>query len=296
MPLVYFTGQDVALTANPLDNSGNPAGGSLTVSVTVTDPTGATSTPTVSGPVSGAYTAVLGSVSVSGVWLVRWTATGTGVGWRSETQFQVRPTSVEQFVDLASVKAHLNIPTNDTRQDDELQGFILAAGEIARNHCGPFIPETHTQYFDGGIPRIVPDWRPVSNVLSITEYYGLSAFPLTEQPLSGQTNAFGFTVDYTTGEITRRTFGGEAATFAFGAKNIKVVYTAGRGGSVPWTVRLGVLELIRHLWQMTQQGGGRPKFNGGAYDGGEGMVPTGFAIPSRVLELWQPYYRGPGIA
>jgi hypothetical protein len=57
-----------------------------------------------------------------------------------------------------------------------------------------------------------------------------------------------------------------------------------------------VLELIRHLWQMTQQGGGRPKFNSGAYDGGEAVVHTGFAIPSRVLELWQAYYRGPGIA
>jgi hypothetical protein len=234
-------------------------------------------------------------VSVPGVWLVRWTATGTGLSWVSETQFQVRPLGAEQLVDLPSVKAHLNIPTNDTRQDDELQGFILAAGDVARNHCGPFLPETHTQYFDGGRSQIMPDW-PVASVLSMTEFYGLSSFPLTEQPLDGQMNAFAFTVDYATGEITRRTFGGEAATFAFGSKNIKLVYTAGRAGAVPWSVRLGVLELIRHLWQLTQQGGGRPKFNGSAYEGGEGMVPTGFAIPSRVLELWQPYYRGPGIA
>jgi hypothetical protein len=235
-------------------------------------------------------------VATAGVWLVRWTATGTGVSWVSETQFQVRAAGIEQLVDLPSVKAHLNIPPGDSRQDDELQGFILAAAEIARNHCGPFIPETHTQYFDGGRSTIVPDFTPITSVLSATEYYGLSAFPLTEQPLSGQVSAFGFTVDYSTGQITRRTFGGEAAIFAYGSKNIKVVYTAGRAGSVPWSARLGVLELIRHLWQMTQQGGGRPKFNGGAYDGGEGIVPTGFAIPSRVLELWQPYYRGPGIA
>lgn len=296
MPLIYFTGQDVALTANPLDDSGNPVSGAVTVSVAITDPAGSASTPAVSGPVSGAYTAVVPSVSVPGVWLVRWTATGTGVRWTSETQFQVRPTGAEQLVDLPSVKAHLNIPPNDTRQDDELQGFILAAGEIARNHCGPFIPETHTQFFDGGRSKVMPDFLPVAKVLSATEYYGLSAFPLTEQDLGAQMDAFAFTVDYTTGEITRRTFGGEAAEFAFGSKNIKVVYTAGRAGAVPWAARLGVLELIRHLWQMTQQGGGRPKFNGGAYDGGEGMVSTGFAIPARVLELWQPLYRGPGIA
>lgn len=296
MPLIYFTGQDVALTASPLDDSGNTPGGAVTVSVAVTDPSGSPSTPTVSGPVSGAYTAVVPSVSVTGVWLARWTATGTGVRWTYETQFQVRAPGVEQLVDLPSVKAHLNIPASDTRQDDELQGFILAAGEIARNHCGPFIPETHTQYFDGGRETIVPDFTPIASVLSITEYYGLSGFPLTEQPLDAQTNAFAFTVDTSTGQIMRRALGGEAATFAFGSKNIKVVYTAGRAGAVPWSVRLGVLELIRHMWQMTQQGGGRPKFNGGAYEGGEASVPTGFAIPSRVLELWQTYYRGPGIA
>lgn len=296
MPLIYFTGQDVALTANPLDDSGNPAQGAVTVSVAITDPSGAITLPAPSGPVSGAYTAVVPSVSLPGVWLVRWTATGTGVGWRSETQFQVRPAGIEQLVDLPSVKAHLNIPPGDSRQDDELQGFILAAGEIARNHCGPFIPETHTQFFDGGVTKVMPDFVPVASVLSATEFYGLSAFPLTEQQLGNQMNAFAFTVDYSTGEITRRTFGGEAATFAFGSKNIKFVYTAGRAGQVPWSVRLGVLELIRHMWQMTQQGGGRPKFNGGAYDGGEASVPTGFAIPSRVLELWQTYYRGPGIA
>jgi hypothetical protein len=296
MPLIYFTGQDVALTANPLDDSGNPVSGAVSVSVTITDPSGATSTPTVSGPVSGAYTAVVSAVSLSGVWLVRWSATGTGVGWKSETQFQVRPPGVEQLVDLPSVKAHLNMNPADTRQDDELQGYILAAGEIARNHCGPFIPETHTEYFDGGTSMIVPSFLPVASVLSVTEYYGLSTYPLTEQPLGAQNNAFAYTVDYSTGSLTRRTLGGEAAVFAFGSKNIKVVYTAGRSGAVPWTVRLGVLELIRHLWQMTQQGGGRPKFNAGAYDGGEAVIPTGFAIPSRVIELWQPLYRGPGIA
>lgn len=292
MSLIYYVGQDVALTVKPTDDSGNPLTGLQGVSVAVTSPSGSASTPTVSGPVSGAYTAVVSGVSVPGVWLVRWSATG----WSYETQFQVRPLGAETLVDLASVKAHLNIPPNDNRQDDELQGFILAAGDIARNHCGPFLPETHTQYFDGGHAKVMPDFTPVSSVLSITEYYGLSAYPLTEQNLGAQMDAFAFTVDYTTGEITRRTFGGEAAVFAFGSKNVKVVYTAGRGGSVPWTVRLGVLELIRHLWQMTQQGGGRPKFNGSAYDGGEAMVPTGFAIPGRVLELWQPFYRGPGIA
>jgi hypothetical protein len=77
---------------------------------------------------------------------------------------------------------------------------------------------------------------------------------------------------------------------------VKIVYTAGRAGAVPWSVRLGSLELIRHLWQLTQQGG-RSRFAGSGYDseGGAG-VPAGFALPNRVLELWKPFKRPPGIA
>lgn len=199
------------------------------------------------------------------------------------------------IVDLDSVKAHLNIPSSDTTQDVELQGFIDAAADIARDVIGPVFPETHTQFFDGGTPRVAVDWLPLASVTSVTEYYGLSGFTLTEQPLGGQTDAFAYTVDYTTGQITRRTFGGEAALFAPGAKNIKVVYVSGRSGTVAPTVRLGLLELIRHLFQLTQQGG-RPRFGGAALDGESMGVPTGFALPQRVMELWQPFKRPPGIA
>lgn len=296
MQLIYFTGQDVGLAASPLNDSGGPVSGSVAVSLTVTDPSGAVTSPVVSPTGGGAYAAVVSSVSAPGVWLYRWTATGTGVSWATEGQFQVRAPGMEQLIDLASVKAHLNMPPTDTRQDDELQGYILAAAELARHHCGPFLPETHTQFFDGGSSRIVPDWLPVLKILSATEYYGLSAFAITEQPLGAQMDAFSFTADYTTGELTRRTFGGEAAYWARGAKNVKVVYTAGRAEDVPYSVRLGALELVRHLWQMTQQGG-RPRFGGSALDGLDGpAVQTGFALPNRVIELWSTYRREPGIA
>lgn len=292
-PLLYFVGQDVGLTATVLDDSGAPATGPLAVALAVTDPGGATSSPPTVDAGNGTYTAVVPSVAVEGTWLYRWTATGTEVHWASEGQFTVRPLGVEQIVDAASVRAHLNLP--DSTQDDELQGFILAAGDLARDVVGPILPEQHTQFFDGGNQTIVPDWLPLASVQSVTEYYGLSAFALTEQPLGSQQTAFGYTVDYTTGAITRRTFGGEAALFATGTKNIKVVYTAGRNGAVAWTVRLGALELIRHLWQLTQQGG-RPWFGGAVMDGESPAVPQGFALPQRVLELWAPYRRPPGIA
>ncbi|MET8627934.1 hypothetical protein ABZW30_30045 [Kitasatospora sp. NPDC004669] len=296
MALIYLSGQDVGLTTVVATDTGTPAAGAVAVTLTVTDPVGTVSTPATASTGGGGYAAVVPSVAVAGVWLYRWTATGAGLagGWAAEGQFQVRPLGVEQLVDLPSVKSHLNMPAGGTN-DDELQGFVLAAGELARDVCGPFLPEQHTEYHDGGRGAIVPDWLPVATVQSITEYYGLSAFPLTEQPLGAQATAFAFTVDYRTGAITRRTFGGQSALFAVGTKNVKIVYTVGRAGQVPYSVRLGVLELIRHLWQLTQQGG-RPRFGGGAMDGGEVHVPSGFALPDRVVELWAPYRRPPGIA
>jgi hypothetical protein len=292
---MYYMGQDVGLTGTALDDNGNAATASLTVALTVTDPNGVVTHPTAATGPSGALSAVVPSVGTAGVWLYRWTATGTSVNWAYEDQFTVRPTGVEQMVDLVSVKKHLNLSLADTRQDDELQNFILAAADQARDVCGPFLTETHTQFFDGGVSTLSPDWVPLASILSITEYYGLSAFTLHEEPLGAQMDAFAFTADYNTGQITRRTFGGEAARFAEGSKNIKVVYTAGRGGTIPYTVRLGALELIRHLWQQTQQGG-RPKFGGAGMDGDSLGVPMGFALPDRVVELWAPFRRPPGIA
>jgi len=295
--LIYYSGQDVGLTTTVLTDLGQPATGTVAVTLTVTDPNGATTNPAAGPQGAGTYAAVVPTVTVPGVWLYRWTATGQGIAgsWASEGQFQVRAANTEQIVDLAGVKAHLNLPTSSTVQDDELQGFILAASELARDVCGPVVPEQHVQWFDGGRPTLSPDWLPLASVQSITEFYGLYGFAITEQPLGSQTTAFAFSADYATGQLTRRTFGGEAALWAAGAKNIKVVYTAGRSGQVPYTVRLGALELIRHLWQLTQQGG-RPRIGGSALDGGESHVPIGFALPDRVIELWAPYRRPPGIA
>ncbi|MFE9372251.1 hypothetical protein ACFYM2_21125 [Streptomyces sp. NPDC006711] len=198
------------------------------------------------------------------------------------------------IVDLSAVKLHLNMPVSDTSQDAELQGFIDAAGDLARNVIGPVFPESHTQAFDGGTTTITVDWLPLASIVSVTEYYGLSSYALAEQPLGGQSNAFGYTVDYNTGQLTRRALGGDATKFASGSKNIVIQYTAGRLGMVSPSVRLGALELIRHLWQLTQQGG-RPQFGGAGLDGEVSVVPTGFALPARVLELWQPFRRPPGI-
>jgi hypothetical protein len=294
--LVYVTGQDVGLRAAVVDATGQAATGTLSVAVTVTDPGGTTTSPATVAAGGGVYTAVVPAVTIPGVWLYRWEATGDGLNWADEGQFQVRPPGVEQLVDLASVKAHLNIPTGDDRQDDEVIGFILAAADLARDVVGPVLPEVHTEWHDGGRPTLALDWLPVASIASVTEYIAASTWALTEQRL-GQAamDGYGYTVDLDRGTVTRRAVG-DAIPFAPGTRNVKVVYTAGRNGTVPYSVRLGTLELIRHLWQLTQQPG-RRQFGGGALDGDNGgRIPTGFAIPNRVMELWKPFKRPPGVA
>lgn len=199
------------------------------------------------------------------------------------------------IVDLASVHVHLNIPTSDTSHDTELQGFIDAAGDLARDVVGPLASELHTEWHNGGTDTITLDWLPVLSVQSVTEYVAASTYDLTEQPLGTSIGSYEYTVDLPRGQITRRAVG-DAVRFPAGIKNVVVAYTAGVPDAlVPATVRLGALELIRHLYQLTQQGG-QNKFGGGALDTGESTVPTGFALPARVLELWKPFQRPPGIA
>jgi hypothetical protein len=278
-----------------VDATGAPVIG-VAAAVTVTDPAGAVTTPASAYQGAGVYTAVVPSVGAEGVWRYRWTAVGPGVAWADEGQFQVRPLGIEQLVDLASVKAHLNMNVSDTRQDDELQGFILAAADLARDVVGPLLPETHTEWHNGGSRTLALDWLPVASVLSVTEYIAATSWTLTEQPLGTSTDAYGYTVDLDRGQITRRAVG-DAVCFPHGIKNVRVVYTAGRGGAVPWAVRLGALELIRHLWQFSQQRGGRSPVGGSTLDSDSTpAVPTGFAMPNRVLELWKPFKRPPGIA
>lgn len=295
MLLLYYCGQDAFLTTTVISDAGTPATGSLTVTLTVTSPTGTVTTPATTQAGLGVYAGVVPAMATSGVWLYRWTATGTGVGFVDEGQIFVRPLGIQQIVDLQSTKAHLNIPDANTSSDGELQGFILAAGELARDVVGPVLGEQHTEWYDGGSPTLTLDWQPVTAVQSVTEYVAASTWNLTEQPLGTSTDAYGYTVDLDRAQIVRRATGG-AVNFPTGIKNVKVVYTAGRAGQIPWAVRLGALELIRHLWQLTQQGG-RPRWNSaGALDSESSIVPMGFALPQRVLDLWKPQKRPPGIA
>jgi hypothetical protein len=283
--VIYNIGTSVPLTWQ--------AGTSLgSATLQITDPSGNVSTQTVSDSGSGTYNATY-VPGVYGRFQVLWTAVQGGTDGSYQDVFDVRPNGMSALVSLSDVTEYLNLPTQPAVELNKLQRILNASSILIQDITGPMAPTVYTEWFDGGTETVSPSHKPVIRVLSAAEYYGISEFVLTEQPLGFQTDAFAFTVDYITGEVMRRTYGGAAAQYAIGDKNVRITYQAGRS-YVPENVQLGTLELVRFFYNHTQVPSGR----GGRPAGPDGLenVLIGFAVPNFVVEMVQPHWRGPGIA
>lgn len=201
------------------------------------------------------------------------------------------------LVDLvADVKPYLGLTTQDQTRDAVLQGIIDATTDIIEDIVGPVNARVYSEFYDGGSAVIVVRHPPIAGVTSVIEFRGPIAYVLTQAATPAQSQTYGYTFD-TWGRIVRRSIGGVEVAFPQIRAAVQVVYTSGRAGVVPASVRLGALEMIRHNYQLTQQGG-RPSFAGGGGGADEDMLytPAGFAIPARVHELLSPYRRPPSIA
>ena len=151
------------------------------------------------------------------------------------------------------------------------------------------------EWFDGGGQQVMLR-SPVVSVSLLTEASGNSVQTLTEEPLTAAGDGYGYTLNATTGVVTRRS-NGIAVTFADGVENIHAQYTAGVCAdtlSTPANVALGALEIIRLNWQ-PQQGGNRPQM-GTDVPMTDGLRMLGFFVPNRVMELLQPNVSSFGIA
>lgn len=197
------------------------------------------------------------------------------------------------LVTVAEVKDHLNFPDSDVTHDDELQGFIDGCQPVIENITGPINQVTYTEDYDGGQTSILLRHRPIVSVTSVHEFRGTIDYTLTQVASPSLGTPWSYTYE-SSGRIVRRGVGGVEIAFPSGLGKVRVVYVAGQA-STPSNVRLAMLELVRHNWQLTQQGG-RPSFPAsyGAED--SPYVPSGFAVPTRVLELLAPHRRGPSIA
>ena len=196
---------------------------------------------------------------------------------------------VTDIVTLADVKTFMQITS--TANDAELSNMISAASTMWNRKYGPVSGSpSYDEWYDGGASTISLRNIPVLTVTSVIETFG-SSYTRTlvqEAPDSGVGTAFDYSIDLTSGLLTRRAMG-IGMSFAPGDKNIHVVYTAGYS-SVPYDIQQAVWVLVAHLWE-TQRGRmvipGQPPA-----DWNPAMAYT---WPRRVREVGEGYYV-PGIA
>lgn len=172
-------------------------------------------------------------------------------------------------VTLDEAKAYLNISSTSTTSDAELGEFIDRAVAAIAARCGPLEATEKTSRVRGGWSALALPVRPVVSLTSIT--------PLGEAALTVD--------DYlvTEGGIVEPEAGGW-----FGSRWYDVVYQAGRA-TVPDDLRLGVLEMLRHLWD-TQRAGGSRRVGSGSSDSTANTIPgAAYLFPFRVEQLIAPH-------
>lgn len=158
------------------------------------------------------------------------------------------------------VKAYLNI----TSDDNELNPFIDAAEAMIAELVGPLEPTTLTAFVLGGATMVLPT-APILSVTS-AEIEGYSTIDLDA-----------CLIDLRAGIIHAPTYGA-AAGYMY-----TVTYVAG-WLSLPADLRMGVMELVRHLW-LTQRGPTRRPGSTTA----EVIPGAAYALPYRVEQLISAY-------
>jgi hypothetical protein len=229
----------------------DPANGSPvdagTVTLEITDPTGAVVT------LTGASTPPVQHTAASGVYLVswpvpavygtyryRWIATGANAGVWPDVFTVESPEGV--FVSTAEALAHLRATTVITRAADveELRRLIRVACDAVERDLGRIIaPRTVTETYSGGGAAIVLARSPVIAITSVTD--------------NGSTLTAGtdYTFDSRVGIIYRG--GPQSPTrFTTGRGTVAVTYRAGYQ-QPPWIARQVALRGVQRMWQQSQQ-------------------------------------------
>ena len=292
----YDVGDTATTALTVVGPNGAPADGG-TVTCTLTNPDQTTTALTVVHAGTGSYTASQ-SLTQPGLYQVAWLVTGTNamafndMWWTTASgNLLVSVNDTMEFLNLLSAP----VPANYT---ERLRSFIQSVTAIIEGIVGPVFPAALDEYYDGGAPTILLNESPVMSVTSVVEAGGGGFVrTLTNQPPDtvGSLDAYGYTVDLSTGTLVRRV-SGLAAPFLPGKRNVHVVYVAGNLDPSP-NLREAALELIRINWQ-PQQGGNRPGYATTDVDTLtiNDAWRMGYFIPNRVMEMLAPSRHTWGIA
>jgi hypothetical protein len=273
--MTYDLGDVVPLGITITDSTGANANASA-VTCTIYQPDGTTTTGSVTNPSTGLYNVDFSPTQV-GRHAIRWVATGTNASAYSD-EFIVRDFTELGIVGLAEVKAHLNIPSTSTTDDEELRRFIDAGSDLAEGYVGQVLGRrTFTdELYDGGTEFIRIRNPKAISISSVYENDSL-------------VSSTAYNLDYTGQRLYRIGSGTLYATNSYGYwtggfNNIKITYVAGYVNP-PMSAKQGVLEIIRHLWT-TQRGA--MNVMGRQLSGDELYSTPTYSLPRRAMELLDP--------
>lgn len=177
------------------------------------------------------------------------------------------------IIDLAAAKKQVNIPVEETSDDEELAGYVSGVTRVVERYVGVVIGRSVTDVFDGGGAVVLLRTLPVLSITSVTD--------------SGATvEPSGYRVSKPSGVLTR-VAGPSPLPFLPGFQSVEVTYQAGQAANIAEVkeelgdVRLAALLILQHMWD-TQ----RPAAEGPFSQGADDFDPRyTYSIPRRALEL-----------
>jgi len=259
-------GQPVSLTITIVDQDGIPAD-PTSLTLTITDAFGTVLAKTlaeVSRDGIGVYRYEY-IPTTEGLHSVRWAAAGASIATAPPVDsFYIEGAALPPIVGLDEAREWTGNRSGSAQVDADLAEDLMIASSLAELVTGATWRRREV------VEQIEPDvfgrawtrYRPIVEVASVDG----------SAPIDGS-------VTYGLGLIRTPTIG----------RPVEVDYTAGPvGGAIPFEVRRGVLEMLRHLGATRAQGTGNSRVK--ATSGGETFA--GYLVPYRVLELWHRHQFG----
>lgn len=199
-----------------------------TVALSVTSPAGTVSSPTVSTPSVGLYTASV-PLTEDGYWLATWTVSGTVTGVESQ---QVYARRYAVSATLAEIKAALNKTL--TVDDAELARILDAAVTEYEELVGPFgqVTEKHS----GGRGSIILH-SPLARRVTAAAYDDGTVIDVADLDLDTATGILHW--GYNT-----------AGAFTYGSRNVTVTYTV----NLPANHKEAIIADVAGYFAATQRG------------------------------------------
>ncbi len=290
-----FVGDTWTITTTVVDATGTPVdASSVSIVIALPDGTVTTSTPMTHAG-TGIYTYAYPTTQ-AGMHSARFTATGA-VSPGGQVDFYVYP-FLTGLVSLEEVRSHLRIaPASLATYQTRLLSWIQASRVLIEDEVGSLTVTAYDEWYDGGSPTIMLLESPVASIVKVTETFGANIVrTLTLEPIDGvnPVDAYGYTLDYATGQMVRRVTG-IAAPFAMGRRNVHVQYSAGTAGAWRENVRLANLEQLRIWWLAAQDGNNPQPLSGAPYDESVQDFQMGGLAP-RVMQMLGRRTKTEGVA